>query len=175
MLTTCHCLPHVFTPSLGAFPAPSIIPGWRLRQHSLLSNLYSAIQQGPARSAQHGPPKPCSARREICQHLGFTVPNHSSHYWKQTRLKPTRNEVSETYVFVFSSRKGIHTAACNLVATWDVYQSGGVVWDAANPRPLQASHLQQNFAALSAWEKRRSALPLSTALEGMWVWSVISL
>ncbi|CAB1432353.1 unnamed protein product [Pleuronectes platessa] len=32
-----------------------------LRQHSLLGNLHSAVQQGPARPAQHGPREP--ARR----------------------------------------------------------------------------------------------------------------
>lgn len=57
-LATCHGLPHVFTPFLGALPAPSIIPGWRLRQYSLLGNLYSGVQQGPARPAQHGPAAP---------------------------------------------------------------------------------------------------------------------
>lgn len=69
---------HVLTPSLGAFPAPSIICGWRLRQHSLLGNLHSAAQPGPARPAEHGP-------RELAQCVGRSV--STKWLWRSDKLQ----------------------------------------------------------------------------------------
>jgi len=104
----------VLTPSLGAFPAPSIIPGWRLRQHSLLGNLHSAVQPGPARPAQHGPREPAQhGGRSVstwalqCRTVPHIIKNRLAYNWH--RIKPLR------FMFLFSSLTEAFTRPC---ATW---------------------------------------------------------